>query len=117
MNNPNTIPADEQKVRIRDLNDKLRKTLEGGQLFITPGIAALPADQYAAALSAVVTFENFTPDNDPRGEHDFGAIHIEDQSILWKIDYYDLSMQYLSPDPGDPIVTRRVLTIMLTHEY
>jgi hypothetical protein len=27
-------------------------------------------------------------DNDPHGEHDFGAFEHEGQRIFWKIDYY-----------------------------
>ena len=37
--------------------------------------------------------------------------------IVWKIDDYDTGLQAASPDPSDPSVTTRVLTIMLASEY
>ena len=33
--------------------------------------------------------------------------------VIWKIDAYDLSLGGHSPDPADPAVSVRVLTIML----
>lgn len=53
----------------------------------------------------------------PPGEHDFGAVEIEGETFFWKIDYYDETMSYLSPDPADPTITNRVMTIMRADEY
>ena len=103
--------------RIRALNDQLRTTGQGGDLVVTRGIAALGTETKAAIYAAVQTFDRFTTDNDPHGEHDFGLIEIAGERIMFKIDYYDSSMTYLSPDPSDPQVTRRVLTILLASEY
>ena len=63
------------------------------------------------------TFGSFTEDNDPHEEHDFGVVEHGGVRCLWKIDYYDREMEMLSPDPADPSVTTRVLTIMLADEY
>jgi uncharacterized protein DUF3768 len=55
--------------------------------------------------------------NDPFWEHDCGLIAVAGQRVLFKIDYYDPSLCGHSVDPADPLVTRRVLTIMLAGEY
>ena len=62
-------------------------------------------------------FDSFTEDNDPHGEHDFGAFDFKDERIFWKIDYYDAACEYGCEDPADPSKTTRVLTIMLASEY
>jgi hypothetical protein len=36
-------------------------------------------------------FVDFTEDNDPYGEHDFGSFTVSGVKIFWKIDYYDES--------------------------
>lgn len=117
MTHPNTP-------RIRELNDQFRQTGHGGRIFITKGIMALPNYQMLQVIAAVRNFEAFTPDNDPHGEHDFGAVTIEGEKVFWKIDYYQPNMEggldidYLhSEDPSDPEQTIRVLTIMLAEEY
>ena len=55
-----------------------------------------------ACSLAVQSFSNFTKDNDPHGEHDFGSFEIEGETYFWKIDYYDLAMQFGSENPADP---------------
>ena len=37
--------------------------------------------------------------------------------MFFKIDYYDKTLTYHSPDAADPNVTERVITIMLADEY
>jgi hypothetical protein len=71
----------------------------------------------AQLLIAVEDFDDFTADNDPYGEHDFGSFNYAAETIFWKFDYYDVDLQMHSPDPSDPAVTARVLTIMLADEY
>ena len=103
--------------RIRALNDAFRRTFTGGRVVITRGIAALPATEQATILEKVRTHADFAPENDPYGEHDFGAFDHDDVRVFWKIDAYDRALVYGSPDPADPSVTTRVLTVMLAEEY
>lgn len=104
--------------RIAELNDLLRTTFLTGKVVITEGVKALPDTQREAVITGVRTFDAFTEGDNPYGERDFGAFEVESVgTIFWKIDYYDADYQYLSPDPADPAVTRRVLTIMLAEEY
>jgi hypothetical protein len=98
---------------------KSRRPMGGGKLrgVIVAGVNALPVDTKARVLLAVQSFSNFTKDNDPYGEHDFGSFQIEGETYFWKIEYYDLAMQFGSPDAADPEQTTRVLTIMRADEY
>ena len=102
---------------IRQLNDTFRNTLSGGEVMLTSGVRSLGSQAVSHILTAVRQFADFSADNDPYGEHDFGSFSHAGQKIFWKIDYYDQSLAYSSADPADPLVTKRVLTIMLAEEY
>jgi uncharacterized protein DUF3768 len=114
------ISASEQ---IRDLNDAFRTqpfigaTFAENELLITRGVAGHGQDFVDQAVKAVREFSDFTEDNDPHGEHDFGSFELHGIELFWKIDYYDRELEWGSPDPTDPTVTRRVLTILLAEEY
>ena len=103
--------------RIRALNDAFRTSLSGRRVMMTAGVDALDGDVKAINIRKVATFSDFNPDNDPHGEHDFGAIEVDGLKVFWKIDAYDLTITYGSEDPANPDVTTRVMTIMLADEY
>jgi hypothetical protein len=103
--------------RIRVLNDNFRCTFVGGRVVITQGVDALPLDTKARVVLAVQSYNDFTTDNDPHGEHDFGIFEIEGETYMFKIDYYSLDMDGGSEDSADPEQTTRVLTIMRADEY
>src|SRR4051812_2752681 len=102
---------------IRRLNDQLRQNLTGGHAFITPGIAALGRDFVERLVKTIAVFDDFHHANDPHQEHDFGCFEVDGQHIVFKIDYYDSTLTHHSPDPADPAVTQRVITVMLADEY
>lgn len=103
--------------RIRLLNDRFRRSFSGGTVLVTSGIQALPEAERAEVLHAVRSFTGFDRGNDPYCEHDFGSVEVAGQRCFWKIDAYDLTLTEASPDPADPRMTHRVLTIMLASEY
>ena len=103
--------------RIRALNDQLRRDLTGGRAVMTPGIAALGSQAVQRLVQTIVTYDDFCIANDPHGEHDFGEFDFDGVSVMFKIDYYDKDFNFQSPDPGDPAVTERVITLLLAEEY
>ena len=102
--------------KIAGLNDAFRRRPGPGWV-LTRALTARGLSFVARAFREVVNFSAFTADNDPHGEHDFGAFEIDGERVFWKIDYYDLELTEGSPDPADPSVTRRVLTVMLASDY
>lgn len=108
------------KERLRLLNDALRVGVFRGEhdrVMVTAGISSHGDEFIQRAIRAVAEFTDFNPDNDPHEEHDFGQVMVDGQKVFFKHDYYDLDMGGLSPDPADPTVTARMLTILLADEY
>lgn len=104
--------------KIAELNDLCRKFMGVTcRLVHTFGINALPDLDKAEIHKKVELFDDFNEENDPYGEHDFGAIEHNGEKIFWKIDYYDPELRFGSENPADPSRTARVLTIMLANEY
>ncbi len=106
----------------------LKKALTGiqyevhGTVLATQGIDCLPIETQFYILKAIFDFDNFTEDNDPWNEHDFGKITGNHPDVFWKIDYYpdetgefDLDSEWGTED--DLLNSYRVLMIMLASEY
>ena len=108
---------DTRTERIRTLNDDLRQNLIGGLAVMTLGVSALGQQAVERIVKTIAVYDDFCHANDPHEEHDFGSFDAEGKTIFFKIDYYDRNLTYHSPDPSDPAVTERVITIMLADEY
>ena len=119
MNNMPDDSADDasRSAAVRKLNDSFRQSLTGGTLLMTAGVVALGPEKQAEILAAVRAFDAFNADNDPWDEHDFGAIEVGGERVFFKLDYYDLTRAFHSPEPANSAVTERVMTIMLASEY
>jgi hypothetical protein len=109
--------VDTKTERIRTLNDELRHHLTGGLAMITPGVAALGQEAVDRIVKTIAVYDDFCHANDPYEEHDFGSFEANGETIFFKIDYFDRTLTYHSPDPSDPSATERVITIMLAEEY
>lgn len=104
--------------RIRELNDRFRTDGQGkGSVMITQGVQVEGDDFLMDVVEAVKAFSDFNDDNDPWGEHDFGAVEVAEQKIFFKFDYYTPDLTAGSENPANEGVTHRVLTIMLASEY
>lgn len=111
------VNPDVRTERIRALNDALRRKCDGGRIVITSGVTALPEEVMLRIFGAIADFDAFDDGNDPYSEHDFGSVTDGTLTVFFKIDYYDTDLTMHSPDPADPAVTTRVLTIMLADEW
>jgi len=101
----------DKSTEIAKINDAYRNARQG--FMVTRGVSALP--NIAKVLSMVQEFNEFSEDNDPYGEHDFGAFECFGEKLFWKIDYYDSALKSWA----DPLSNEchRVLTVMLAEEY
>ena len=115
-----------EAIKIAEQNDRFRTTWGAdftvpGQIVMTRDVAALSPATKAIIMASVQGFDAFTEDNDPYGDHSFGAFDIEmagdSHRIFWKIDLYDTDYAMGSDDPANLAVTRRVLTILHASEY
>ena len=108
----NKVP-NETSAKIARLNDAARENAV--KYVTTRGILSLDPAVVSDIFIAVQGFKEFTEDNDPYGEHDFGSFTVGGVKIFWKIDYYTENLSGwcdpLSPD------CNRLLTIMRADEY
>lgn len=107
------IATIERARKIAALNDAVRSN--AANYMATRGIMSLDEIVISDVFVAVQEFSDFTEDNDPYGEHDFGSFTVAGNKVFWKIDYYTKDLSG-GCDPLDP-ECRRVLTIMLAEEY
>ncbi|MCU1483118.1 MAG: hypothetical protein JWQ19_3904 [Subtercola sp.] len=118
--------------RTRRLNDLTRTqpVSANASWTITRGVLALLANdestkdtmglamgRVAALRAALAAFSNWSGDNDPYGEHDFGAFELFGARLFFEIDYYHPDHDAYSTVPSSIELCRRVLTVMLAEEY
>ena len=109
--------------QIAKLNDRARSGFDpSARIMFTRGcLDAFCGGDNASGLVAqaevIKTIRRHRFEEDTYGERDFGAFTFRGKRVFFKIDYYDLSLEYGSEDPADASITARVVTIMLASEY
>lgn len=92
---------------IARLNDQFRRgDLTLGQFIVTAGVdAVLSPEKLLILINRVQAFDDFTPENDPKRQHDLGQVTFEGVDYFWQIDYYDPTYTYRSS--ALPVLTQR----------
>lgn len=90
-------------------NDLIRSTLTGGRIMMTKAVSE--AANRDEIIEAARTFNSFTKDNDPYGEHDFAIFEVGGEEYFFKFDYYDDKYEHFLEDGN------RVLMIGFANEY
>lgn len=109
--------------QIARLNDRARSGFDpSARITFTRGcLAAFCSGDTPSGLLAqaelIKAIRRHRFDEDTYGERDFGSLTFRDEQIFFKIDYYDLDLEFGSEDPADASITCRVVTIMLASEY
>ena len=107
----------EDKNRVRALNDDFRSALVVGSAIITTGIAALGGEKVERLVRVIATFNEFCSEDDPYGEHDFGAFDFDGTKVMFKINYLNKEIESDFGNPADSSQAERVITVMLAEEY
>ena len=71
----------------------------------------------AAALQKVADFKDWTPEIDVTEEHDYLSFVLGTREFALIVQYYDLKVEGCSLDPADAKITKRIGTLLLTHEW
>lgn len=97
----------DRRATIIALNDQLRTTFKGGRVQMTPSVYQLDDRLRGRALSVLARYSKFAADS----EHDWGTFIFAGFSFERHIEYRGKDDGGKSPDPADPDMTLRVLTL------
>ena len=97
----------DKRASIIELNDQLRTTFKGGRVQMTPAVYELGAELRGRALYVMSRYNKFEQDS----EHDCGVFIFAGYSFEWWIEYRGKDGAGISPDPANPEITFRVLTL------
>ena len=107
------------QLRNEPISEKLCFKFWSSALILTPMVVNSPSTW--DILYQITKFNNFNKDNDPYGEHDFGAIEINkpinEGSYYFKIDYFENNSMDYGAENHLLGPCYRAITIMHSSEY
>jgi hypothetical protein len=90
-----------------------------GVVVMTQSLAACAPEFIEHARIAIGEIDEFDPDNDPDGFHDFGSVEVDGQAVWFKIDMFEAGTGKMSgaetPDVAER--TERVMTLMFPSDW
>jgi hypothetical protein len=95
------------RTKIIELNDQLRATFKGGRVQMSRSVYELEPRLRGRALWVLSKCKKFADDS----EHDWGTFIFGGYAFEWRIEYRSAVGPGLSPDPANPDLTFRVLTL------
>lgn len=108
----------ERTDQIRALNDRFRRGDRSlGKVMFAGSLARAELTERLLAYDKVKQFDAFDEGNDGYGEHDFGSFVFSGRRYMFKIDYYDQTLEFGADDPTDPKTCVRVLSIFYAEDY
>ena len=95
------------RAKIIELNDQFRATFKGGRVQMSRSVYELEPRLRARALWVLSKYKKFADDS----EHDWGTFIFGGYAFEWRIEYRAITGVGPSPDPANPDLTFRVLTL------
>jgi len=95
------------RTKIIELNDQFRATFKGGRVQMSRSFYELEPQLRGRALWVLSKCKKFADDS----EHDWGTFIFGGYAFEWRIEYRSAAGAGLSPDPANPDLTFRVLTL------
>lgn len=102
--------------KISALNDMLRQTHMTGEVKLSKGVKALPAETQKQILEGVKNYDAFEQYGIKTDEKDMGVFSVDEHSIFWRIQCYTEDGVWTCLESDDPEKINRVLSIKLMDE-
>lgn len=122
MTDTSTLASpDARLATIARLNDRCRQGLDRtARIGITRACLGTFAENRVAEIVAqagiLAALRGYRFSEAEAGERDRGSFDYRGTTVYFRIEYYDVALEYGSEDPADASITRRVLTIMLRED-